>query len=133
LIGYKLRGWPGLLAAITGLLLPSCVVTVLMTAGFAAIRDQPVVAAAMQGIIPATIGLSLAMAFQMAQSILKVAIREGRSSIAVHLFLLIAALLLFVLAQAAPLIVLGLAGAGGMLLLGNLPAALKRRAERQPR
>ena len=30
LIGYKLRGWPGLLVALAGLLLPSAVVTVLI-------------------------------------------------------------------------------------------------------
>jgi chromate transporter len=43
LMGYKLRGWPGLLAANAGLLLPSVLATVLMTAGFSAIQSQPVV------------------------------------------------------------------------------------------
>jgi chromate transporter len=133
LIGYKQRAWPGLLASVSGLLLPSCLVTVLMTAGFAAIRDQPIVAAAVQGVIPATIGLSLAMGFQMAQTAFKAAAQEGGLSIAANVFLLIAALLLYVFAHAAPLLVLGLAGAGGMLLLGALPAALRRRTEGPPR
>jgi chromate transporter len=133
LIGFKLRGWPGLTASLGGLLLPSCLVTVLMTAGFAAIRDQPVVAAAMKGVIPATIGLSLAMGFQMAQTALKAAKMEGRVSIAANVLLLAASLLLYVLAQAAPLLVLGLAGAGGMLLLGGMSSAGRRRAEGQPR
>ena len=67
LVGYYLRGWPGLLAGMAGLLIPSVSVTVLMTAGFALVRSQPLVQAALRGILPATIGLSLAMAYQMGQ------------------------------------------------------------------
>jgi len=74
LIGYKLRGWPGLLVALAGLLLPSAVVTVLMTAGLAAVREQPVVAAAMRGVVPATIGLSIALGLQMAWPLLRAAV-----------------------------------------------------------
>ena len=91
LIGYQLRGWPGLAVAMGGLLLPSALVTVLMTAGFTAIRSQPVVQAAMRGVLPATIGLSLAMAVQMAQPLLRRAHREGRRRVAAHLAVMAAA------------------------------------------
>ena len=67
-IGHQLRGWPCLLAAISGLLLPSATITVLMTAGFVIIRDWPFVKAAMRGVIPATIGISVGLGIQMAQA-----------------------------------------------------------------
>ncbi len=43
--------------------------TVLMTAGFATVREIPWIQAIMKGVIPAAIGLSFAMGVQMAQPI----------------------------------------------------------------
>ncbi len=128
LIGYKLRGWPGILIALAGLLLPSALVTVLMTAGLAAVREQPVVAAAMQGVVPATIGLSIALGLQMAWPLLRAARKEGRASVIAHVVIIIAALLLLVIAHASPLLALGLGGAAGVLVLGRLAQAQQRRA-----
>jgi len=128
LIGYKLRGWPGLLIALAGLLLPSAVVTVLMTAGLAAVREQPVVAAAMRGVVPATIGLSIALGLQMAWPLLRAARKEGRASIIAHLLIILAALLLLVIAHASPLLALGLGGAAGVLVLGRLAHPQQGRA-----
>ncbi|MEJ5198397.1 MAG: chromate transporter [Anaerolineae bacterium] len=121
-IGFQLRGWPGLMAALAGLLLPSAAITVLMTAGFAALRDLPAMKAAMRGIAPATVGLSLGLAVQMAQSPLARARREGRSSVALHLALLGGAALLFIAAHASPVLILLLTGLMAALGLGNLPA-----------
>ena len=125
-IGYQLRGWPGLIAAIAGLLLPSATITVLMTAGFTIIRDWPFVKAAMRGVIPATIGISVGLGLQMAHAPLSRARREGRASVIVHLALLVASALLLAVAHASPVIVLALAGLSGMLLLGDLPGAARR-------
>ncbi len=124
-IGFQLRGWPGLLAGLAGLLLPSATITVLMTAGFAAIRDLPAAKAAMRGVVPATIGLSLSLAVQMAQSPLTRARREGRLSVIAHLGLLGGAALLFAAWRASPVLVLALAGVSGALLLGDAPVALR--------
>ena len=124
-IGFRLRGWPGLLAALAGLLLPSATITVLMTAGFAAIRDLPAAKAALRGVVPATIGLSLSLAAQMAQPPLAHARREGRFSVIAHLGLLAGAALLFAAWRASPVLVLGLAGASGALLLGAPPLAFR--------
>lgn len=121
LVGHKLRGWPGLLAASAGLLIPSASVTVLMTAGFSAIRGQPLVQAAMKGIIPATIGLSLAMAVQMAQPVLTSAARESRPRLAAHLFILAASALLLAVWNVSPVLVLLLSGAAAIVLLALLP------------
>ena len=131
-IGYQLRGWPGLIAAIAGLLLPSATITVLMTAGFTIIRDWPFVKAAMRGVIPATIGISVGLGLQMAHAPLSRARRHGRASVVVHLALLAGSALLLAVAHASPVIVLALSGISGMLLLGDLPAAVRRVARRSP-
>jgi chromate transporter len=59
MIGYRLGGWPGLFAAMGGLLLPSAAVTVLMTAGFATIRTLPWIQAILKGILHTTFPGSL--------------------------------------------------------------------------
>lgn len=127
-IGYELRGWPGLAAALAGLLLPSAAITVLMTAGYTAIREWPFVKAAMRGVIPATIGLSVAMGIQMARDPLHRARREGVFSLGVHLALLIGSATLLALAHVSPVVVLALAGGIGALLLGRV-AHLRPHAE----
>jgi chromate transporter len=132
-IGFRLRGWPGLLAALVGLLLPSATITVLMTAGFAVIRDLPAAKAAMRGVVPATIGLSLSLAVQMAQSPLAHARREGAFSVVVHVGMLGGAALLFAAWHVSPVLVLALAGIGGAFLLGEAPLALRRFLSRRLR
>ncbi len=115
LVGRKLRGWPGLLAATAGLLLPSALVTVLMTAGYAVIRSQPAVQAVMRGVMPATIGLSLAMGAQMGIPLLSKAHKEGAPRLGANLVILVGAALLMA-ANLSPVAVLLLGGAAGLLL-----------------
>ena len=123
LVTNKLRGLGGALAGLAGLMIPSGVVTVLMTAGFALIRTQPLVKAAMSGILPATIGLSLAMAVQMAQPLFKRAAHEGPARLGLHVGLLAVSAVLMGLLGVSPVLVLLLAGLIGMLLLWLIPAA----------
>ncbi len=121
LIGYRLRGWPGVFAGMAGILLPSATATVLMTAGFSSIRRQPLVQAAMRGILPATIGLSLAMGLQMGLPLLGRAHREGYPRLGVHLLVIISAGLLMALNSISPVIILLLAGAATILLMAITP------------
>ncbi len=123
MIGYRLRGGLGLIAAMTGLLVPSATVTVLMTAGFATIRTIPQVQAVMKGVLPATIGLSLAMAVQMAQPLLSRAHQEGRARLAAHVLVLVGAALLLMLTRISPVVILFLAGTAAMLSLGVMPVS----------
>lgn len=122
LIGHRMRGWPGIVAAVGGMLVPSALVTVLMTAGFAAIRNQPQVKAAMRGVLPATIGLSFAMAIQMAQPLLKRGYLEGPARLSAHLLILTAAALMLGLAGISPVLVLLAAGLATVLALALIPA-----------
>ncbi len=120
MIAYQLRGWPGLILASVGLLLPSAALTVLMTAGFATIRTVPLVQAVMKGVLPAAIGLSLANAVQMAQPLFSRAQQEGRARLGAHLFILLGAGLLMILTSISPIIILLAAGAAAALLLALL-------------
>ena len=77
----------------------------------------------MSGILPATIGLSLAMAVQMAQPLFKRAAREGPARLGLHVGLLAVSAVLMGLLGVSPVLVLLLAGLIGMLLLWLIPAA----------
>ncbi len=125
LIGYRLLGWPGLASAMAGLLLPSALVTVLMTAGFSIIRDQPVVVAAMKGILPATVGLSITMSIQMGQALLGKAHKEGPLRLGAHLFILGTAALLMAVTSLSPVLVLLVCGGAAVLFLAVIPVKAK--------
>lgn len=122
MLGYRLRGWPGLLAASGGLILPSAAITVLMTAGFAAISGHPLVKAALRGVMPAAIGLSLAMAVQMARPALALAYKEGPARLSAHLAILSAAALGLAVLELSPVVILFGSGALAALALALLPA-----------
>jgi chromate transporter len=121
LVGYKLRGWPGLLSANAGLLLTSALVTVLMTAGFAVIQSQPVVKAIMRGVLPATIGLTLTMGAQMAIPLLSKAYQQGKARLGANLAILTCAALLMAVNGISPVVVLLVGGVAGILLLAVTP------------
>ncbi len=121
LVGQQLRGWAGLAAAAAGLMLPSGAATALMTAGFTAIHSAPLVQAALKGVLPATIGLSLSMGVTMGQPLLARAYREGRSRLGVHILILVCAALLMAANTISPVIVLLLAGVVTMLALALIP------------
>jgi len=131
LIGKRLRGWPGLIVSVSGLILPSALVTVLMTAGFSAIRGQPLIQAAMRGIFPATIGLSLAMAVQMGWPLLARARKEGRARLAAHVLVLAGSALMLAGGYGSPVVVLLLSGAATLLTLAVVPAGRELPVEKE--
>ena len=91
LIGRRVMGLRGIFLAVIGLMLPSTVITILLTASYASIRNHPTIAAAVRGVIPATVGLGLVTAFQMAKAPLAKARRESWVSLSLGILLLIAA------------------------------------------
>ncbi len=121
LIGYRLAGWRGIVAAVTGLLFPSAAVTVLMTAGFATIREIPWIQAVMKGIIPAAIGLSFAMGAQMSQPIFASARKDGPIRLGAHGLILLVAALLLGFTTLSPLLILLLSGVSAVVLFFLIP------------
>jgi len=116
LIGRRLAGWPGVCVSLVGLLLPSVGITVALTACYAHFRGLPVVQAALRGVIPATVGLGVLTAYQMALPLLAVARREGRLSLAWAVAALVGSGLVMAVWQPPVLPVICVAGAAGALL-----------------
>jgi len=102
LIGWRVAGAAGALLALSGLLVPSAAITIALTAAYASIRQEPLVRAAIAGVVPATVGLGSLLAYSMVRPLLNAARRDGRAST-----ILAAALLL---------------GSGGAALLARTPA-----------
>jgi chromate transporter len=67
-IGYWLRGLPGSFACLLGMMLPASVVTIIFTVFFVAVRENQVGAAVINGLLPATGGLTMAVAFGLGQA-----------------------------------------------------------------
>jgi chromate transporter len=120
-IGFRLRRWPGVLMTMSGLLIPSAIVTVLMTSIFTLIKDQPIVKAVMRGILPATIGMALAMAVQVASPVLKLAYREGVLRLILHLLIIAAASLALVSSRFSPALILLMSGLITVLIMVLTP------------
>ncbi len=83
LIGRKLGGPWGILAALVGLLLPSALVTCFLAAGFEAIRHSSILHAALRGVIPATAGIMAIVGLNFVRPIFRTVRREGRRSTAI--------------------------------------------------
>lgn len=105
-IGKRLRGWKGIVAATSGLMIPSALVTGLMSAGYAFLQKMPEVEAVMRGILPATIGMALAMTIRMASPTLKLAYQEGRVRFIFQLILIIAAAVLMASQVISPVLIM---------------------------
>lgn len=94
LIGRRARGAPGVVMALVGLMLPSVIMTALITAAYTHIRALRQVQAALKGVVPAIVALGLFTSAQMAQPILKAAYKEGRFSLTLSLVVVVASGLL---------------------------------------
>jgi len=68
-VGYKLAGVPGAIAAVTGTVLPTTLLMLLMVVYFFHIKDSPAVKAMLQAVRPVVVGLLLWTAYDMAASV----------------------------------------------------------------
>lgn len=110
LIGKRLRGWRGIVLSLFGLLLPSVVLTTLLTAGYAHVQHTALARNALRGFLPATVGLGVFTAAQMAHTNLLAAKKEGPLSVGLSLGILMTSGLMVGLLGWAVLPVLFLAG-----------------------
>ncbi|HUZ03596.1 MAG TPA: chromate transporter [Thermomicrobiaceae bacterium] len=70
LTGSRLAGWWGVAGAVSGLMVPSVIITLLMTLAFNLIRDVHWVRAALQGIVFAAAGGSVMIGYRLIRPIL---------------------------------------------------------------
>jgi chromate transporter len=127
LIGWRVAGALGALLALSGLMLPSAAITVALTSLYASIRQVPLVRAAIAGVVPATIGLGLLLAYTMVRPLLSAARREGGASTVVAGALLLGSTLVAALAHTPVLAILW--GAGGLSALAQWQHVARRRRQ----
>jgi len=68
-IGKKLYGWKGVVACVTGAVLPSIVIIILVAMFFKEIKDNPTVEAVFKGVRPAVVALIAATVIRLARRI----------------------------------------------------------------
>ena len=78
LLGGRIDGRRGTLIALAAMVAPAGLITLLLTIGFGAVRDQPLVTAAIAGMGPAALGLAAGTTARLAWSI----VRRGRAALA---------------------------------------------------
>src|SRR5512143_3242616 len=68
-IGYKLAGLAGAISAVTGTVLPTTILMLVMIVFFFGIKDSPTVAAMLKAVRPVIVGLLLWTAYTMAYTV----------------------------------------------------------------
>jgi chromate transporter len=117
LVGHRVAGIAGALTALVGLLLPSVSITIVMTALYGRFQHVAVVQAALEGIIPATVGLGLMLAGGMTRSLLAASRRESIASLVVSVLLLAGSMAATALWRLPVAVVLAGTGALGALAM----------------
>jgi chromate transporter len=69
-IGYKMAGIPGAILAVTGTVLPTTLLMLVMVIFFFGIKDSPVIKSMLEAVRPVVVGFLLWTAYVMAQSVL---------------------------------------------------------------
>jgi chromate transporter len=113
LMGRRIAGVTGVIVAVGAMMLPAGFITAAMTAGYGAIRDEPLAKAALSGIAPVTLGMTLGVTYVFAKTVM----RQGwRGAIDAVVLVLAAAAGAFVGGSASLLLILGGAALGAIAL-----------------
>jgi chromate transporter len=128
LIGWRVAGALGALLALSGLLVPSAAITVALTATYASIRQAPLVRAAIAGVIPASVGLGLLLAYTMVRPLLNAARQEGNTKTILAAAVLAGSAVAAALGRAPAVAILW--GAGGFSALVQWQQAARQRRRR---
>ena len=120
LLGHHLCGVRGIAVAVAAMIIPSSIITALFTAGLEEIQRFPLVQGMLRGIIPATGGMTLALAIFFGRS----AARKGRIGLVDWGIIVVAGVLVGVAKAPVVLILLAAAVAGAFLAYAPSGAAV---------
>src|SRR5438128_7174915 len=81
LIGRRIAGWRGVVAAVAGMMIPAATITVALTAAYGLIAASPIAHAALAGVAPVTGGMTIATAGLL----IRASARHGRTHVAIDL------------------------------------------------
>lgn len=127
LVGQRAGGWRGVAIAVVGMLGPSVLITVALTAGYDAVRDVELVQRVFIGMGATALGLSIGTQLRMARD----TSRSGRA-VVVDSGVFAAAIGLGLLFPFAPLLTILAGTVVGVLFLGSASAARPRRSHADP-
>lgn len=117
LIGKKLGGTRGIVASVAGMLLPSVTITCLLAALFLRVERIGGVQAALRGVIPATGGIMLLVAYNFARPFIRDAHRaQPLYAATIAAFVLVSSVAIIRFNVSAIVIVPGMAIIGALLL-----------------
>lgn len=115
LIGKKLGGWLGILVSLLGLLIPSTVITVALTALYICVSKEKRVHSALHTIFPAIFGISLATSWRNVSPIIKKNYKQGHSVFGITLAIIIGSGVIYILLKPSVIVLYILGGLGGAL------------------
>jgi chromate transporter len=81
LIGWRFSKAIGLIAALTGLLLPSCLITVAITALYLRLQTVELIRAGLHGVVAAVLGVAFANVILTARPLLISSLAHGRATL----------------------------------------------------
>src|SRR5579883_3143271 len=120
LIGHVLRGMAGAVVALLGLVLPSCLITIVFTVFFLSLRANPLGAAVINGCLPATAGMTIAVSYRLARDTMQD--ERGRTRL-VTLFLIGGGFTLMGLLEVSSVLAVVVAGVLGAVLYQLAPGS----------
>jgi len=117
LIGRRVAGWRGVLAAVAGMMIPAAAITVALTAAYEVIAASALARAALAGVAPVTGGMTIATAALLVRT----TARHGRAHLAIDVAVCLASLVAAVFLGVPTLVAIGAGAAIGALALGREP------------
>jgi chromate transporter len=132
LIGRKLGGAAGIAVSLAGLLLPSALITCLLTVGFKSVEHIPAVQAILRGVVPATGGIMLLVGLNFALPLIRRGYKEGIVYLLVSGILIVAFALAVILLKLSVIVVIFSAIVIGALFFARKPAPLLDKGEGEP-
>lgn len=132
LIGRKLGGVGGIAVSLAGLLLPSALITCLLTIGFKSVEHIPAVQAILRGVVPATGGIMLLVGLNYLVPIVRRSYKEGIIYLLISVSLIIVFALAVLLLKLSVIVVILSAVVLGALIFGRQPVVpLVEKGERE--
>jgi chromate transporter len=123
LIGRKLGGAWGIAVSLAGMLLPSALITCLLTIGFTSVEHIPAVQAILRGVVPATGGIMLLVGLNFALPLIRRGYKEGVFYLLASGVLIIACALAVILLKLSVIFVILGAAFLGSLIFGRKTAS----------
>jgi chromate transporter len=123
LLGKKLGGAWGIVASLTGMLVPSAAITCLLAAIFLQIEHIAAVQAVLRGIVPATGGIMLLVGLNFALPLIRNGSKEGVRVLLAYAVLTLASMLAIIVLNLSVIVVVLGAVLLGILFFSPRPAA----------